>query len=85
MRRYAAAVSIREIFIAARDASENDYTEPPARELSLAVIGGNAHLSVTELDERGRRRDESSTRDLIVPARSLLRALQAGIDDETDQ
>lgn len=85
MRRYAAAVSIRETFIAARDLGEDDYTEPPSRELSLAVIGGNAHLSVTDLDERGRRREESSTRDLIVPAQSLLRALQAAVDDETEQ
>ena len=80
--RYAAAVSIREIFIAARNTGEDEYTEPPSRELSLAVIGGNAHLSVTELDERGRRRDESATRDLIVPARSLLRALQSATDDD---
>lgn len=85
MHRYAAAVSIREISIAARDNSEDEYFEPPARELSVAVIGGDAHLSVTSLDERGRRREESSTRDLIVPARSLLRALQAAADDEADQ
>lgn len=68
--------------IAARGAGEDDYTEPPARELNLAVIGDDAHLSVTELDERGVRQ-ESSARDLIVPARSLLRALQAAVDDET--
>ena len=78
-------MSIRDTFIAARNASENDYTEPPTREVCLSVIGDDAHLSVFDLDERGRRHDESSTRDVIVPARSLLRALQAGIDDATDQ
>lgn len=74
-------MSIREITIAARGDGDDEYTEPPARELNLAVIGTDAHLSVTELDERGHRQPPAS-RDIIVPARSLLRALQAAIDDE---
>ena len=77
-------MTIREIYIAARNTrglhADDQYTEPPARELNLAVIGTDAHLSVVELDEAGQRQPSS---DVVVPARSLLRALQAALDDET--
>lgn len=77
-------MTIREIYIAARNTrglhADDQYTEPPGRELNLAVIGTDAHLSVVELDEAGNRQPSS---DVVVPARSLLRALQAALDDET--
>lgn len=79
--QYAAAVSIRETFIAARGDGEDDYTEPPGRELNLTVIGADAHLSVVELDERGQR--QPGAQDVVVPARSLLLALQAAVDDNS--
>lgn len=79
-------MTIREIYIAARNtrglSADDQYTEPPARELNLAVIGTDAHLSVVELDESGHRQPSS---DVVVPARSLLRALTAAIDDETPE
>src|SRR5690606_34852704 len=72
-------VSIRETFIAAKSLGEDGYYEPPWRELSLSVIGTDAHLSVVELDEQGNRQEAS--RDIVVPAQSLLLALQSAIQD----
>lgn len=71
--------SIRSTFIASRRPSEDRYTEPPRQELDLTVIGDDAYLSVTEVDHSGKRGE--STADVIVPARSLLLALQAANDD----
>lgn len=72
-------VPIREISIAALGRDEDTYTEPPGRELSLAVIGGQAHISVAELDGFGNRVETS--KDVVVDARSLLLALQAAVQD----
>jgi hypothetical protein len=36
---------IRDITISAKGAEDDQYYEPPARVLSLAVIGGEAHLA----------------------------------------
>lgn len=80
-------MTIREIYIAARNTrgadADDQYTEPPGRELNLAVIGTDAHLSVVETDEAGNR--QPASRDVVVPARSLLRALHAAIDDENPE
>lgn len=65
--------------IAALGKGEDEYYEPPSRELNLSVIGSNAHLSVVELDRHGNRQEAS--KDIIVPARSLLLALQAAVQD----
>lgn len=72
-------VSIRETFIAAKSSGEDEYYEPPSRELNLSVIGTDAHLSIVELDEHGKRQEAS--RDVVVPARSLLLALQSAVQD----
>ena len=37
---------IRDISISAKGAGDDAYYEPPARVLSLAVIGGDAHLAI---------------------------------------
>jgi hypothetical protein len=50
--------------------------------LVLSVIGEDAHLRVHACGEQGKAGDEVLC-DLQVPARSLLLALQAGIEDET--
>lgn len=72
-------MAIRNINIAARGQGEDFYTEPPSQVLDLSVIGEDAHLSVVELDEKGAR--VTSDRDVVVPARSLLFALRAAIED----
>ena len=39
---------IRDITISAKGTGDDQYYEPPARVLSLAVIGGDAHLAIYE-------------------------------------
>lgn len=74
---------IEEIFIAARGEGQDEYTTPSDRQLSVAVIAGNAYLSLHDTDGKGRRLPEPST-NVVVPARSLLLALQAALADEED-
>jgi hypothetical protein len=72
---------IREIQISAATGDEDRYTEPPSMLLVLSVIGEDAHLRVHACGEQGKANGEALC-DLQVPARSLLLALQASIDDE---
>ena len=46
---------IRDITISAKGTGDDQYYEPPARVLSLAVIGGDAHLVIYEHGQRGAR------------------------------
>jgi hypothetical protein len=72
---------IRNIHISAAQVDDDIITEPPSRILDLAVIGGVAHLATYELSGPGVIADEA-TAAIEVPARSLLLALQAAIDDD---
>jgi hypothetical protein len=72
---------IRDITISAKGAEDDQYYEPPARILSLAVIGGDAHLAIYEYDEKERAAEPTAT--IEVSARSLLLApLTAAVDDD---
>jgi hypothetical protein len=71
---------IRDITISARGGEDNQYYEPPARVLSLAVIGGDAHLAIYEHGNVERASEPTVT--VEVPARSLLLALTAAIEDD---
>lgn len=74
---------IREIQISAAAGDEDSYTEPPSMLRVLSVIGDEASLRVHACGETGKAADEAVC-DLRVPARSLLLALQAAIDDQHD-
>jgi hypothetical protein len=71
---------IRDITISAKGTGDDQYYEPPARVLSLAVIGGDAHLAIYEHGNVERAAGPAVT--VQVPARSLLLALTAAIDDD---
>ena len=72
---------IRDIYIAARTVAQNEFAEPPTAELNVSVVGGNAHLARVELDDAGNR--VRTDPPLVVPARTLLLALQAAMDDDS--
>ena len=71
---------IRDITISAKRTADDQYYEPPARVLSLAVTGGDAHLAIYEHGNAERAADPAVT--VEVPARSLLLALTAAIQDD---
>jgi hypothetical protein len=71
---------IRDITISAKGTGDDQYYEPPARVLSLAVIGGVAHLAIYEHGHAERAAGPAVTAG--VPARSLLLALTAAIQDD---
>ena len=62
---------IRDITISAKGTGDDQYHEPPARVLSLAVIGGGAHLAIYD-GTAERAAGPAVTAE--VPARSLLQA-----------
>lgn len=70
---------IRDITISAKSPEDDQYHEPPTRVLSLAVIGGDVHLDIYEHGIKERAADPVAR--IEVPARSLLLALTAAIDD----
>ena len=72
---------IRDITISAKGAEDDQYYEPPARVLSLVVIGGDAHLAIYEHGNVEHAAEPTAT--IEVPARSLLLALTAAIDDDS--
>ena len=71
---------IRDITISAKGTADDQYYEPPARVLSLAVIGGDAHLAIYEHGNVERAAEPTAS--IEVPARSLLLALTAAIEDD---
>ncbi len=71
---------IRDITISAKGAEDDQYYEPPARVLSVTVIGGDAHLAIYEHGPVERSAEPTAT--IEVPARSLLLALTAAVDDD---
>jgi len=71
---------IRDITISAKGAGDDQYYEPPARVLSVAVIGGDAHLAIYE--HGAKERSAEPVASIEVPARSLLLALTAAVDDD---
>jgi hypothetical protein len=75
---------IREMTISARAPGEDEIFEPPTRVLGLCVIGRLAHLDIYELDEAGNRGVEP-TASLVVPAKSMLLALTAAIEDNRNE
>ena len=70
---------IRDISISAKGAGDDAYYEPPARVLSLAVIGGDAHLAIYDHGPVERAAEPVAT--IEVPTRSLLLALTAAAED----
>ena len=71
---------IRDITISARGAEDDGYYEPSARVLTLSVIGGEAHMTVYEHGPAERAAEPVTC--IEVPARSLLLALTAAIEDD---
>ena len=71
---------IRDITISAKGTDDDEYYEPPARLLNLTVIGGEAHLSIYEHGDVERAAEPTAS--IEVPARSLLLALTAAIEDD---
>ena len=71
---------IRDITISAKGTADDQYYEPPARVLSLAVIGGDAHLAIYDHGHAERAARPAVTAE--VPPRSLLLALTAAIEDD---
>lgn len=65
--------------------SEENITEPPEQVLDLAVIGGLAHLSVLNVNEATLLVEGDMLYTFALPARSLLRYLQAAIDEDEDE
>ncbi|MEV5300247.1 MULTISPECIES: hypothetical protein [Amycolatopsis methanolica group] len=74
-------MSLRDIYIAMQGEKEDEFTEPPARELRVSVIGGIAHLSVVDLEEGSDVRGHEGPV-YKVSARTLVTALQAAIEDD---
>ncbi len=71
---------IREISISAKGEDDGQYYEPPARLLNLTVVGGDAYLSIYEHGMGDRAADPIAS--VEVPARSLLLALTAAVEDD---
>jgi hypothetical protein len=71
---------IRDISISAKGAGDDAYYEPPARVLSLTVIGGDAHLAIYDHGPVERAAEPVAT--IEVPAHSLLLALTAAAEDD---
>ena len=67
---------IRDISISAKGVDDDAYYEPPARVLSLAVIGGDAHLAIYDHSPVERVAEPVAT--IEVPAHSLLLAPDRG-------
>lgn len=78
--RYGAIV-IDKVIIAALGEDEDELTAPAARQVELVVISGLAHLSIREVSETGIPA-EDVTASVRLPARSLLRALTALVEDD---
>ena len=70
---------IRDISISAKGAGDDAHYEPPAGVLSLAVIGGDAHLAI--YDHGPVERAAGPVAAIEVPARSLLLALTVAAGD----
>ncbi|MEV0070944.1 hypothetical protein [Amycolatopsis sp. NPDC050768] len=73
---------ISDIYIAAREQDGETYHEPPSFELSVSVTDGQAYLARVKVDEDERRQRVGDY--LVVPAASLLHALQAAMADEEE-
>lgn len=74
------AVMIRDIQISAISDDETIY-EPPQQALVLSVIGGSAALRINDYTESSPEGPGAELASIYVPARSLLYALQAAIND----
>lgn len=61
---------------------EHEITAPPGRLIEVVVVAGMAYLGTRDVDDSRQPLDDLSGAELVVPARSLLRALTALIDDE---
>jgi hypothetical protein len=72
---------IERVLIAALGDDHELLTAPPARYVEVEVIGGLAHLGIREVAEGGFPA-EQLTAEVVVPARSLIRALTALVEDE---
>jgi hypothetical protein len=71
---------IRDLTISATGTRDDQYHEPPARVLSPAVIGGDAHLAIYEHGNAERAAGQALT--IQIPARPLLLALTAATQDD---
>ena len=71
---------IRDIVISGKGTNDEQYYEPPTRVLSMAVIGGTAHLDIHEHGTKERAAEPLAR--IEVPAQSLLLALTAAIEDD---
>lgn len=74
-------IVIRDIYIAIKN-DDGIYYEPPARELGVSVVGGEAYLQRVTFDGEGKHNRTPDDEPLVVPAAALLRALQALVEDD---
>jgi hypothetical protein len=72
---------IERVTIAALGDDHEHLTSPPPRYVELEVIAGLAHVGIRELTEEGVSA-EQLTAEVVVPARSLIRALTALVEDQ---
>ena len=72
---------IRDIQLSAVTDDETIY-EPPQRALVLSVVGGKALLRIKDYTEDSPEGPGTEVGSIDVPARSLLYALTAAIDDD---
>jgi hypothetical protein len=71
---------IWRIVISAVDDEEGLVTDPPQRALQLEMVGSAVYLSHMDVEDSGKVIDKPRA-EIKVPARSLLRALQALVED----
>jgi hypothetical protein len=72
---------IEKVVLATLGTGQGQLSAPPARVVEVEVISGMAYLNVREVDEDGKPADDASA-EVVVPARSLLRALGAAVEDD---
>jgi hypothetical protein len=73
---------IEKVTIGTVGPGEDEITAPPGRLIEVIVVAGMAYLGTRDVDDERRPLDNLTGDELVVPARSLLRALTALVEDE---
>jgi len=64
---------------------EEAVYHPPKRNVELEVIAGMAHLAMYDIDEQTHTYSAEPSAVIEVPAKALLRALSAAVQDDEDR
>lgn len=74
---------IEKVTIGTLGPGDHGITAPPGRLIEVVVVAGMAYLGIRDINElTGEPENDLTGDELVVPARSLLRALTALIEDE---